>query len=155
MNPQEFDVVLEKQPGSNSTYIIAPFSVAEVFGSKAMVKVRGTIEGIPFRSILMSQGNGHHYMVVKQVLRAATGKSAGDAVHVVMEIDLEERTVAVPEDFAQALEAHGQAREIFEKFAFTHRREYVEWIEEAKKPETRRNRIVKAVEKIAQHGKLS
>ncbi len=94
-------------------------------------------------------------MVVKKEIRQAIGKSAGDTVKVVMEIDTEPRIVVVPEDFQQALENDTKAKETFEAFSYTHKKEYVEWIEGAKKQETRENRIKKAVEMIAEGRKSS
>jgi hypothetical protein len=66
-----------------------------------------------------------------------------------------DRTVIVPADFQAALNHNPAAFQVFEKFAYTHRKEYVRWIEEAKKQETRENRIIKAVEKISAGGKMS
>ena len=87
-------------------------------------------------------------MVVKKEIRQAIGKSAGDTVKVVMDIDTEPRIVAVPEDFQQALDNNPRVKDVFDKFSYTHKKEYVEWIEGAKKQETRENRIKKAVEQI-------
>lgn len=88
-------------------------------------------------------------MVVKKEMREVIGKSGGDTVKIVMEIDTEPRIVVVPEDLQQALEANTKAKEIFESYSYTHRKEYVEWITGARKQETRENRIKKAIEKIA------
>ena len=87
-------------------------------------------------------------MGVKKEIRQAIGKSAGDTVKVVMEIDTEPRIVAVPEDFQQAMDNNPTVKEIFDKFSYTHKKEYVEWIEGAKRQVTRENRIIKAVEQI-------
>jgi len=94
-------------------------------------------------------------MVVKKEIREAIGKTGGDTVKVVMEIDNEPSIVVVPEDFQKALEANQKAREIFEAYSYTHKKEYMEWITGAKKQETRENRIKKAIEKIAEGRKLS
>jgi uncharacterized protein YdeI (YjbR/CyaY-like superfamily) len=66
-----------------------------------------------------------------------------------MDIDTEPRIVVVPEDFQQALDNNPKAKKIFEKFSYSHKKEYVEWIEGAKRQETRENRINKAIEQIA------
>ena len=87
-------------------------------------------------------------MVVKKEIRQVIGKSAGDTVKVVMDIDTEPRIVAIPEDFQQALDNNPRVKDVFDKFSYTHKKEYVEWIEGAKKQETRENRIKKAVEQI-------
>ena len=148
MSKQEFDVELFKDEDSSGIGFIVPFKVEEVYGKRSQVKVRGTIDKFPYRSSIAPMGNGLHAMVVKKEIREAIRKSAGDKVHVVMEVDTEERIVVVPDDFRQALEKSKKANEIFDKLSYTHRKEYVQWIESAKKLETRTNRIKSAIEKI-------
>ena len=75
--------------------ITPPVDVLEVFGTRARVPVRGTINGFPFRSSLMPMG-GCHMMPVNKTLREGAGVEAGDMVEVVMERDDEKRTVEVP-----------------------------------------------------------
>jgi hypothetical protein len=151
MTKQIFEVELLPPPGAESSaFYWVPFRVEEVFGSKAMVKVRGTVDGVPFRNVIMPNGKGQHYTVVNREIREAIGKKAGDRVRVEMEVDTEERVVEVPEDFQQALSANEQAATHFARFSYSQRKEYVRWIEVAKKPETRERRIQKAVEKIAE-----
>src|SRR5438876_7323685 len=150
MNPmkrQEFEITLLKPPDIDGAYFIVPFDVPEVYGTKAQVKVRGTIDGYPYRGSIANMGEGH-CMVVKKEIRQAIGKTAGDTVKVVMEIDTEPRIVDVPEDFQKALDNNPTVKGIFDKFSYTHKKEYVEWIEGAKRPVTRENRIKKAVEQI-------
>jgi hypothetical protein len=151
---QEFAVLLKKPEEIDGAYFLVPFDVPKVYGTTAQVKVRGTIDGYPYRGSIANMGEGH-CMVVKKEIRQAIGKSAGDTVKVVMEIDTEPRIVVVPEDFQQALENDTKAKETFEAFSYTHKKEYVEWIEGAKKQETRENRIKKAVEMIAEGRKSS
>lgn len=136
------------------------------------VKVRGTIDGYPYCGSIAPYG-GKHYMVVKKEIRGAIGKG-GDTVHVVTERDTEERTVGVPADFTRALAQDKscaaslrdaarrrcaaqdkQAKAFFDKSSYTNRKEYVEWIESAKKPETRARRIQQAVERLAKGMKFS
>jgi len=69
-------------------------------------------------------------------------------VRVSIELDTEPRTVTVPDDLRSALADDDAAREAFEKLSYTHRREYVEWIEEAKRPDTRARRIAGTIERV-------
>ncbi|PSR52884.1 hypothetical protein AHMF7605_04760 [Adhaeribacter arboris] len=70
-------------------------------------------------------------------------------------LDRSSKTIEIPADLEQALHQHPVALAIFEKLAFTHRKEYVRWLEEAKKPETRQRRLEKAIERIAAGKKYS
>jgi len=83
-----------------------------------------------------------------KAIRDAIGKDVGDTVHVTVERDTEERTVTVPVDLAAALRKDPTADAAFEKLSYTHRREFVQWIEEARRPETRERRIGKTVEMV-------
>lgn len=68
---------------------------------------------------------------------------AGETVQVELELDTKPRTVRLPKDLASALD--DEARAAFDRMSYTHRKEYVEWIREAKREETRRRRIAKSV----------
>ncbi len=76
-------------------------------------------------------------------MRAGAGVAPGDRVTVDLVLDEEERTVEVPDDLATALDA--DARAFFDALSYTHREEYVRWIEDAKRAETRHARVAKAV----------
>ena len=145
---QEFDVTLFRDEGSSGVGFVVPFNVQEVFGTKAHVKVRGTIDGHPYRGSIAPY-SGKHYMVVKREIREALAKTGGDTIHVVMEPDLAERTLPVPDDFKEALDSAKGIRATFDQLSYTNRKEWVEWIEGAKKAQTRTSRIAKAIEKLS------
>jgi hypothetical protein len=142
---QTFNTVLEKHENMDATGITIPFDVKEIFGAMK-VPVKATINGAEYRSTIFRMG-GRYMMAVPKIFREAAGVKAGEKITVTLEKDTEKRTVEVPQDLAGALEKAGLT-ETFAKMSFTHQKEYVNAINEAKREETRTRRIEKTVEAL-------
>jgi uncharacterized protein YdeI (YjbR/CyaY-like superfamily) len=98
-------------------------------------------------------GGLDHVLGVLKGIREKIGKDVGDTVAVEIEADTEPREISLPEDFALALKEDGSARAFFESLSYTNRKEYVVWIESAKKQETRERRLQASIELLQQKRK--
>jgi Bacteriocin-protection, YdeI or OmpD-Associated/Domain of unknown function (DUF1905) len=130
--------------GRTATYFEVPLDVPEVFG-RARAPVRVTINGHTYRSTVAVYGD-RYYLPLNRQNREAAGVSAGETVLVELEPDRAPRRVKVPEGFRAALEADPEARAAFDRLSYSHQKEYVDWIVEAKREDTRLRRIAKALE---------
>ena len=133
--------------GGGGAFVEIPFDVEEAFGSKRP-KIRALIEGVPYRGTLVRMGGQNHMLIILKGIREQAGKTFGDEVKVTVEADAEERVVAVPAELKRLFRSEKEARAVFEKLSYTHQKEYVNWINEAKKEETRQKRIAKTIEML-------
>lgn len=147
MTQHKFKTKLIGHSEIDAAGITPPFDVVAVFQRRGRVPVKGTINGFPFRSSLMNMGDGH-MMAVNAQMRAGAHCKAGDTVDVVMEFDADERKVEVPAYLKKQIAADPAAKASWEKLSFTHQKEYVRAIEDAKKPETRERRIASMMEAL-------
>lgn len=146
MSRKTFKAVIHNA-GGGGAFVEIPFDVEKVFGSKRP-KIKADIEGVQYRGLLVRMGGEAHLLLILKSIREQIGKTFGDTIKVTVELDSEPRVVEIPEDLLKELRKNKEASSFFEGLSFTHRREYVKWIEEAKKPETRATRILKTVDML-------
>jgi hypothetical protein len=145
-NKQTFTATIQNA-GGGGAFVEVPFDVEKEFGSKRP-KVKAMIEGIPYRGLLTRMGSDCHILGIRKEIREQLGRSFGDALTITVEPDAEPRLVQVPEELKQAFKTEKEAKALFEKLSYTHQKEYVKWINEAKREGTRQNRIAKTVEML-------
>jgi hypothetical protein len=131
----------------NICFIPLTFDPRPVFG-KIRVPVKVTVNGYTYRSTIAAMG-GPPCIPLRRSNREAAGLEGGETLLVTLELDTEKREVKPPADFVKALKASPPAWDRWRELSFSHQREYAEWIESAKKPETRARRVAEAVRKIS------
>jgi hypothetical protein len=145
MKRYKFKARIERPGGATGgACVFFPYDVQKEFGTKGRVPVKVTFNGVPYTGSMIKYGMPQHMLPVLKGIREQIGKGPGDTIEVVVWKDEEERVIAIPAPFKALLKNEGLLAG-FEKLSFTHRKEYVRWIEGAKKEETRQNRMVKAV----------
>jgi hypothetical protein len=141
-----------KDAGGGGAYVEVPFDVEAAFGSKRP-KVKALIEGVAYRGSLTRMGTECHVLGIRKEIREQTGKTVGDEVTISLELDTEPRVVEIPADLADALRIEPEMEAYFRSLAYTHQREYVEFINEAKKPETRTRRVADTIDLLRKQRK--
>lgn len=139
--------------GGGGAFVEVPFDVEQAFGAKKP-KIKATFEGVPYRGILSRMGMDYHILIILKSIREQIGKSFGDKVKITVELDTEPRVIEVPKDVMKELKQHKDAKTFFDTLSYSHKREYVMWINEAKRDETRQNRIVKTIEMLKKGKKV-
>jgi Bacteriocin-protection, YdeI or OmpD-Associated/Domain of unknown function (DUF1905) len=130
--------------GKTATGIPVPDQVVASLGSGKRPAVRVTVGRHSYRTTVATMG-GRYLVPLSAEHRQAAGVAGGDLVEVEIEPDAEVREIALPADLEAALQGDERARTFFDGLSFTHRKEWVRWLEEAKKPETRTARLEKTI----------
>jgi hypothetical protein len=143
--PIRFVAHLESEP-NGGRFVVIPLDLRELFGEHRPA-LRATINGYTFRTRGLRYG-GRYLLGFSREVREAAGIADQDELTVDIEADTEPRTVTLPPELAEALASAPDAQTFYDGLAFTHRREYAEWVGDAKKPETRSRRASEAVTRL-------
>ncbi len=132
------------------TFLALPRDASAKLPSRGMTSVQGTFNGVAFQATLEPDGQGGHWLRVEQTLREAAGAEAGDVVSLEIAPVAEEPEPTVPAELRNALAAaHPKAQEVWSNVTPVARRDWIQWIESAKREETRLKRIESACDMLA------
>jgi hypothetical protein len=146
-----FSARLEPAPRGGH-YVVVPAELVEGLGLRHGARVRGSINGVRYRSSLMKY-SGVFYLGVHQATVEEAGAKLADLLRVSIELDTEPLpTDSVPEDLARALERNSRAAAAWQVLRPSARREHVQSVIDAKKPETRERRIQNIVATLSSRG---
>ena len=142
MPKASFTAIPQQNPGG-VLLVEVPAKIVQDLGGKQRVPVKITLNGIAYRSTIAVYG-ARFYLPARKEIREAAKLVAGKPARVILEADTAPRVVTLPRDLAIALKAGG-GTEAFRAMSYSHQREHVDSVEEAKRPETRDTRIAKVV----------
>jgi hypothetical protein len=135
--------------GPAAAIVLDDEQVANVGEGAKRFPVVATVNGYTWRTTV-TRMRGEFLLGLNRAVREEARVEAGDTVEVEVELDTAPRKVEVPKALADALADDQAARAAFDGLAYTHRKEYARWIEEAKRDETRERRVAKALEMLRQ-----
>lgn len=141
-----------KNAGGGGAFVEIPFDVERAFGSPRP-RVKAMIEGVSYRGLLVRMGSECHMLIILKGIREQIGKDFGDKVTITVEADNAPRVIAIPADLMKEFKKDKGAKAFFDKLAYTHQKEYVKWIEDAKREETRVARVAKTIEMLKKEKK--
>jgi hypothetical protein len=130
--------------GPAAAFVLDDEQVADLGEGAKRFPVRVTVNGTTLRLSVARMG-GEYLIGFSRANRAAAGLEPGDAATITLELDDSPREVDVPPALAEALTANAAAHAAFEKLAFTHRKEFARWVQEAKREETRDRRVTETL----------
>jgi hypothetical protein len=143
---KRFRARLEDAGGGGAAFDV-PVEMAAALSDAKRPPVSVTIGDHTFRTRIAVYG-GQPMVGVTKANRAAAGVAVGDTFDVAITLDTQPRTIDVPRDLAEALAAAPVAAAAFDRLSLSHRREYVQWITEAKRPETRARRVAGTLDRL-------
>jgi uncharacterized protein YdeI (YjbR/CyaY-like superfamily) len=144
-----FDAFLERGGDAlNWTIVRVPVDVAKVWGVRGQLKVTGQINGFPFRTSLFPTGKGSHILLVNKKMQAGGKVQQGMKAKFLLQPDLTQREVSVPEELVRVLKQSKPLRRFYDSFNYSMRDFMAKWVGEGKKPETRRRRADELAERL-------
>jgi bacteriocin resistance YdeI/OmpD-like protein/uncharacterized protein DUF1905 len=126
-----------------------PEEAAHFFKRRGFVPVVGLVNGKTYRATLVPRGNGLHRLYLNEPIRRATKTEVGNTVRLELKLDGASRVIKTPADLAIALRSEPEAAAAFRRATPSRRRDLLRWITAAKRPETRRARIKRALASLA------
>lgn len=139
---QTFEALVQKE--GKFIFVSLPFAPRDVWGSKPRFAVAGTINDIPVRGTLGAEGRAYFLRLGAAWLRDS-GVAVGELVTVCLAPE-GPQVETIAEDVAAALLENKQAKTFFEGLPTFYRKNYIRWIESAKRKETRNKRIAEMIE---------
>lgn len=147
--PVLFTAIIKQNGDMNAAFVEFPFSTEELFSKKGQVKIKALFDDkVEYRGSLSKMKSDCHILGLTQEIRKQLGKTFGDEVSVSLVEDKEERTVDIADDIIIVFKENPEAKALFDKMSYTHKKEYIRWIEDAKKHETRESRKIKMIQMI-------
>jgi uncharacterized protein YdeI (YjbR/CyaY-like superfamily) len=125
-----------------------PFDAGRLWGTKGLLKVKGTINEFPFRTSLFPTGDGHHILLVNKRMQAGGKVGVGGAAQFQLQLDTDERTVLMPAELTKALAEDRAVRRWYDQLNYSWRKEIANWVSDVKSAAARERRAGQMAERL-------
>ncbi len=147
--PKRFEARLERLRSRLNWIIVRiPFDAAKLWGLRGQIKVKGEINGFPFRTSLFPTREGWHFLLVNKRMQKGARAFEGSTAHLQMELDTEERIVTVPEELKRFLNQDRSLRRWYDELNYSTRNDIAKWVTEPKSAEARMRRAEQIAERL-------
>lgn len=153
MKEYKFEAEIKKVDGKDASYIEIPFDVEKEFGAKR-IKVKASFDGIEYRGSIVKMGLPCYMIGLTKDISNKIGKTYGDTVKVIVERDVEERIIEIPEELKLRFNDNKEAYDFYNDLSYSQKKKYVTWINSAKKKETFEKRINDTIIKLSNKEKM-
>ncbi len=153
MKEYKFEAEIKKVEGKDASYIEIPFDVEKEFSAKR-VKVKALFDDVEYRGSIVKMGLPCYMIGVTKEIRNKIGKTYGDIINVIIEKDVEERNIEIPEKLKVRFNDNKDAYEFYESLSYSQKKKYITWINSAKKDETLDKRINETIKKLINKEKM-
>ncbi len=146
---KSFKATLERMPSNLGWVIIRiPFDVSKVWGVRGRLRVKGEINGFPFRSALFPTGKGYHFLLVNKRMQAGADARAGSTADFRLEPDLKVRKATVPAELQRAFSQYRPLQRWFGDLSYSIRKWITDGIAQPKSAEARVRRAEQIAEQL-------
>lgn len=144
-----FNGTLERMRSRLNWVIVRiPFDVSKVWGTRAMLRVKGDINGFEFRTSLFPTGRGEHYLMINKRMQRGGKAVAGTVARIRLEPDEEVRVAVMPAELKRLLDQDRSLKKWFDALNYSARKWIGDWISEVKSAEARRRRSEQVAEQL-------
>jgi hypothetical protein len=142
--------------GDNGTWTCfhTPFKIMDEFGKKGRFPVILDISAKTYRTSVFPEQDGTGFVLFNKIMQNETGLKAGDRVEVTLTLDPAPRVIEIPPDLHTAIQENPTATTFWDGLSISNCKVYINWVDGAKREETRVQRIKKTVENLAEGKKL-
>jgi len=146
---KRFEARLERLRSALNWMIVrTPFDAAKLWGPRGLIKVKGEINGFPFRTSLFPTREGGHFLLVNKRMQKGARAFEGSMARLHMEFDNEERIATVPEELKRLLRQDRSLRRWYDELNYSTRNDVAKWITEPKSAEARARRAEQIAERL-------